>query len=102
MLQVEIGMFLYTRNASYRLGVSPGCFSQGCGGVPAFVELYGIRALMVSRPPHFSLLLDHWSQLANRLPKLSGDGKGAVGGCRWCAVESKPVRRAALKEVAHG
>ena len=50
---VEKGMFLYTRIASYRLGVSPGRFSQGCGGAPAFVELFGIRTLVVlSR--HFS------------------------------------------------
>jgi hypothetical protein len=74
-------MFMYTRNASYRFCVSPGCFSQGCGGAPAFVELLGNRGLMVSRPPHFSWLLNHWSQLAIRLPNLSRDGKGAGGGC---------------------
>src|SRR5262249_1717021 len=82
MQRVEIGMFMYTRNASYRLGVSSGCFSQRCGGAPGFVELFAIRALIVLRPLHFSWLLDHWSQPANRLPNLSRDGKRAGGGCR--------------------
>jgi hypothetical protein len=66
------------RVAMRELGAPPGCFSQGCGGAPAFIELFAIRALMVSPPPHFSWLLHHWSQPANRLPNLSRDGKGAA------------------------
>jgi hypothetical protein len=42
---------------------------------PAFVELFGIRALTVSRLPLFSWLLNHRSQLANRVPDLSRDGE---------------------------
>jgi hypothetical protein len=74
---VEKGMLMYTRNASYRLGVSAGCFSQSCGGAPAFVESFAIRALMVSRDLVY-WLLDQWSQPANGLPNPSRDSMGQV------------------------
>jgi hypothetical protein len=58
---------------------APRNLSQGCGGAPAFVKLLAIRALMFSRHFHFSWLLDHWSQLANRLPNLSRDVEDPAG-----------------------
>jgi hypothetical protein len=55
--------------------------SHGCWGSLASIAVFSIF-VDILRPAHLSWLLDHWSQLAKRLPELLRDGKGAGGGGR--------------------